>query len=220
MPVKGYWIEPDAVPGIAARNTPFRPDLDRGTADFVDDYLKQMGVPGGYHGRWERLLQELGVEQPVRETVEQVNRVTPEQSNTEPLGQRIVREAVEKHRSDQDKQRFDDLVQGLDWNDETQAFRDSETEHETSQNVPAVLRLTLAAFRGRDAEQLPTRVLLDDLGGTLNATQLGRLMGLCNVSPIENVIWNEKRSRGYARDDIETSIKRGGWPQTAFGWEP
>ena len=221
MPVKGYWIEPDAVPGIAKRNAPFRPNLDAGTADAVDAYLKQMGVPGGYHGRWDRLLKELDVEQVA---VEHVNRPTDTPSDTatapEPMGQRMVREAVEKHRSDQEKQRFDDLVKGLDWDSETEAFRDSETEHETSRDVPAVLRLTLAAFRGRNAEQLPTRVLLDDLGGTLNATQLGRLMGLCNVSPIENVIWNDKRSRGYARDDIETSIKRGGWPQTAFSWEP
>jgi len=50
---------------------------------------------------------------------------------------------------------------------------------------------------------------------------LGRLMGLCSVSPVENIEWNgEKRARGYTWDDVETSVKRGSWTQGAFDWNP
>lgn len=221
MPVKGYWIEPDAVPGIAKRNAQYRPKLDGETADFVDAYLTQMGVPGGYYGRWDRLFQELGVETPAPK---HVHRPTDTPRNapteTEPMGQRMVREAVEKHRSDQEKDRFDDLIRNSGWDAETESFRDSEAVRDVPKNAPAVLRLMAQAFLARDAKQLPTKVLIADLGGTLTPHTLGRLMGHCGVSPVQNVAWQNKVSRGYRWEDVETSLKRNDWPQQAFDWEP
>jgi len=224
MPVKGYWIHPDAVPGIAKRNAEYRPPLDRGTADAVHEYLTQMGVPGGYHGRWDRLFQELGVDVPEQRATEHVNRPTdtPGDTATQPetMGQRVVREAVEKHRSDQEKQRFDDLVRNSGWDPETESFRDSETVRDVPANAPPILRLMAKAFLARDAEQLPTKVLIADLGGTLTPHTLGRLMGHCAVSPVNNIVWDGKPVRGYRWEDVETSLKRNSWPTQAFDWEP
>lgn len=218
MPVKGYWIEPDAVPGIASRNAQHRPKLDQKTADFVDAYLLALGVPGGYHGRWDRLLKELGVGQVA---AEHVNRSTEAPAAVpESLGQKVVREAVERSRSDQEKQRFDDLVRNSGWDAETESFRDAETVRDVPRNAPAILRLMAQAFLARDAEQLPTKTLIDDLGGTLTAHALGRLMGHCGVSPVQNVVWQGKVSRGYRWEDVETSLKRNDWPKQAFDWEP
>ena len=232
MPAKGYWIEPSAVPGIAARNAVFRPMLDRETANAVHERLEQLGVPGGYYGRWDRLFETLGwnvswadpVERPVETpTVPQQNTAT----ETESPGQRIVREAVErsraeraKQRADQDKQRFDEIVSASGWDSETESWNSAETVRDVPSHAPPVLRLMAQAFIARDAEQLPSRVLVDDLGGMLNVTQLGRLMGHCGVSPVENVIWNGKRSRGYRWEDVETSLKRNSWPPQAFEWTP
>jgi hypothetical protein len=217
MPVKGFWIEPDAVPGIAARNAQYRPQLDRETADAVHEHLEQLGVPGGYHGRWDRLLQELGVSQLA---VEHVNRPADTPGNVESMGQKVVREAVERSRSDQEKQRFDDLVRNSGWDDETESFRDAEAVRDVPRNAPAILRLMAQAFLARDAEQLPTKVLINDLGGTLTPHALGRLMGHCSVSPVHNVIWDGKSVRGYRWVDVETSLKRNDWPTQAFDWEP
>lgn len=225
IPAKGYWIHPDTIPGIAKRNAEYRPPLDRGTADAVHEYLTQMGVPGGYHGRWDRLFQDLGVEltRPER-PAEHVNRPTDTPGDTaaqpESMGQRIVREAVERDRADQEKQRFDELVRNSGWDSETESFRDSETVRDVPANAPAILRLMAQAFLARDAEQLPTKVLIADLGGTLTPHTLGRLMGHCAVSPVNNIIWDGKPVRGYRWEDVETSLKRNSWPPQAFDWEP
>jgi hypothetical protein len=155
-----------------------------------------------------------------RETAEHVNRSTETSGNVEQPGARAVREAVEKHRSDQDKQRFDDLIRNSGWDIETESFRDSDTVRDVPRNAPPILRLMAQAFLARDAEQLPTKVLITDLGGTLTAHALGRLMGHCSVSPVHNVIWDGKSVRGYRWVDVETSLKRNDWPQQAFDWEP
>jgi hypothetical protein len=226
MPAKGYWIHPDAVPGIAKRNAEYRPPLDRGTADAVHAYLEQMGVPGGYYGRWGRLLQELGVEHVAAEqAVEHGNRST--ETQPESYGARMVREAVERSRAeraqkraDQEKQRFDEIVSGAGWDAETESWDSSGTVRDVPGNAPPVLRLMAQAFIARDAEQLPTKLLIADLGGTLTPHTLGRLMGHCGVSPVQNLIWNGKSVRGYRWEDVETSLKRNSWPPQAFDWQP
>lgn len=222
MPVKAYRIEEDTIPGIAKRNAVFRPMLDAGTADAVDEGLKQLGVPGGYYGRWDRLFQELGVEQ--RQPVQQRNTVTETPGNTatetESPGQRVVREAVEKHRADQEKQRFEDIVSGAGWDAETESWDSAGTVRDVPSHAPPVLRLMAQAFLARDAEQLPTKLLIADLGGTLTPHALGRLMGHCGVSPRPQVVWQNKVSRGYAWEDIETSLKRNDWPPQAYDWSP
>lgn len=224
MPVKAYWIESGAVPGIAARNAEYRPDLDRETADSVHEYLKRLGVPGGYYGRWDRLFKELGLE---RQEPEHVNVSTETPANTESMGQRIVREAVERdraeraeQRSDQEKQRFEEMIRNSGWDPETESWDAAETVRAVPAHAPAVLRLMAQAFIARDAEQLPTKLLLADLGGTLTAHALGRLMGHCGVSPVPEVVWQNKVSRGYRWVDVETSLKRNDWPKQAFDWEP
>jgi len=228
MPVKGYWIHPSTIPGIAQRNAQYRPNLDRGTADAVHERLEQLGVPGGYYGRWDRLFQELGIE-PVK--AEQVNRSTetPGDTATQPetMGQRMVREAVERaraeraeQRADQEKQRFDEIVSGAGWDSETESWDSSGTVRDVPSHAPPVLRLMAQAFIARDAEQLPTKVLLADLGGTLTPHALGRLMGHCGVSPVPEVVWQNKVSRGYRWVDVETSLKRNDWPKQAFDWQP
>ena len=88
-------------------------------------------------------------------------------------------------------------------------------------NVPPILRCMLAVFRGRgNPDALPTRLLCEELPGDLNPTSLGRLMALCSVSPIPELIWEGRRVRGYTRDSIETSVKRGSWTLGAGDWKP
>lgn len=221
MPAKAYYLEPTVIPGVAKRNTVFRPELDAGTADAVHETLERLGVPGGYHGRWDRLFQELGIE-PVR-----VEQRVPQPEQPESMGQRVVREAVERSRAeraqqaaDLEKQRFDDIVEQAGWNSETEQWDSVETVRSVPSHAPAVLRLMAQAFLARDAEQLPTKVLVADLGGTLTPHALGRLMGHCGVSPRPQVVWDGKVSRGYAWEDVETSLKRNSWPPQAFDWQP
>jgi hypothetical protein len=224
MPVKGYWIDPDTIPGIAQRNSQYRAKLDAETANAVHEYLEQMGVSGGYYGRWNRTLQALGVEQVERprDTVPERPTGTPT-AEQQPVKQdspaaQKVRDAVAKHRSDQDKQRFEELVRNSGWDSETGQFVEQSGVPEQA-TVPPILRLTLAAFDARNAEQLPTKVIVSDLPGTPTEHTLGRLMRLCQVSGTE-VIWDGKRRRGYTRDAIETAIKTSSWQPGAFSWEP
>lgn len=61
MPAKGYWLAPDTIAGVAASNARHRADLDDETAEAVHQALLAHGVPGGYHGRWDRFRAEVGM---------------------------------------------------------------------------------------------------------------------------------------------------------------
>lgn len=219
MPAKGYWIEPSTIPGIAETNTVWAAELDRGTADAVHAGLTAMGVAGGYYGRWDRIRASLGV--PSQRPTD-----TPVAETSRPLSQpgpasQVVQDRIKASRAKRDDDTFQALVSAsfetVELGDDGTFLRDVST---VPDSAPPVLRLTLAVFKGRgNPETLPSRVICEELPGEITAKALGRLMALCNVAGGE-VVWDGKRARGYTRDDIETSVKRGSWTQGAFDWTP
>ena len=214
MPAKGYWVEPETIPGIAQTNSQWSGTLDAGTADAVHTELVSQGVPGGYHGRWDRLTGTT----PVSAELTSAPAARPTEIAEASHGAKLVQDAMRKSRETREAERelaaFDAIVSGESWGDEEKAAP------ALPDTVPAILRLMLASFVARSADALPTQVLLDDLPGGMTPHALGRLMALCSVSPSQNVTWEGKRVRGYDRDAIETSIKRGSWTKGATDWTP
>lgn len=107
LAAKGYWIEEDAIWGIAITNAPYQPDLDDFTVSEIEAALSRAGVSGGYAGRWDRYRHELGYD--VAETSQggasetpggpsQDPSQQPSQEASESRGAQLVREAVERHR--------------------------------------------------------------------------------------------------------------------------
>lgn len=242
MPAKAFYIEPDAIPGIAATNAQWTAELDRGTADFVHETLTHLGVPGGYYGRWDRLCKVLRCDVPSQASRPVSGAPVPSQDGTRDgdtgrpaetsqydgsRGRQVVQDAIAAGRAKRDDDTFQRLI---DANFETVELGDDETGDSGTHlrdiapvpaSVPPILRLMLAVFKARGlAESLPSRVIADDLPGEITVHTLGRLMGHCNVSPIENIAWEGKRARGYTRDAVETAVKRGSWNKQAFDWEP
>lgn len=239
MGAKGYYTPEDSVRGISITNAPYQPDMDDFTVSAIEAALSQAGVSGGYAGRWDRLRTELGYDLPetsqggVSETPggpSQDASQGPSQEVAETRGAQLVRDAVERHRRETSDAEFERLMQaefpGGELSGETgtapsQASRAGAAE---TAEVPAILRYLAAIFGAHDMpDQLPTRVLVDDLPGDLNAHQLGRLANLCGFTSVENVKDGDKRVRGYNRADVLAAIGRaqdGKMPPAAYGWTP
>lgn len=224
MPAKGYWVHPSTIPGIAETNAQWVVGLDRGTADAVHAGLLAAGVPGGYYGRWDRVRASLGLTVSPSQPVVSRYVGTPETAPSQTPGpaETAVRDALARGRAKRDETAFDDLMRAsfetVELEEDGTFLRDVSAVPE---NAPPILRLILATFKGRgNPAALPTRVICGDLPGEVTPKALGRLMSLCNVSPTENIPWDGKRARGYTRDDVETSVKRGSWTQGAFDWKP
>lgn len=241
MAAKGYWVHPDTIPSIATSNAQWCAELDRETADYVHETLVRAGIKGGYYGRWDRICETLGRAVPSHvsrpsDTAETVS----SQAETRPSdtadtasqydgsrGAKAVRDAVERSRSQREEQAFNDLIRANF--DAVPAVEDGADPDSVGQLVPAdltpdgvppILGCVLAVFRGRgNPEELPTKVLCDELPGEISGKAFGRLMALCNV-PGGEVTWDGKRARGYTRDNVETSVKRGSWTAGAFDWQP
>lgn len=218
MAAKGFWVDPATIPGLAQTNAQWVGTLDAGTADYIHAGLEQLGVSGGYYGRWDRLTGR-------RPTVSSQAVPRPTETVGQYDGSRgrdAVRDAVAASRASRDDETFRALV---DANFETVELGDDETHlrdiAKTPDSVPPILGCMLAVFRGRgNPDALPTKVLCEELPGDVSPKALGLLMGHCNVSPIQNVIWEGKSVRGYSRDAIETSVKRGSWSLRASDWRP
>lgn len=227
MPAKAYWVDEDLIPGMAVTNSGYRPDVDAETVELIEAALSLAGVSGGYAGRWDRLRETLGyASHAPSQTASQAPSQEPSQgggaeTSQESRGARLVQEAIDAGRAERERLKFDAIVSA-----NFAETGDDETPLETvpvqlPETVPPVLRLMLAAFKARgNPDDLPTRILCEDLPGDLNPTALGRLMGHCNVSPGENIVWEGKRARGYTRDAVETAIKRGSFNAQAFDWRP
>jgi hypothetical protein len=213
MPVKGYRIESETIPGIARSNAAWAGTLDRETADFVHAELVAAGVPGGYYGRWDRIRQAMGLE---TETAVSQPETKPQSQAAVSPGAQAVHDAVSAARSKRETERIDATFEEL-----VSQLKPESQPVETTANVPPILRLMLAVFHAHgDPTALPTKVLCQEIPGDLTAHALGRLMGLCNVSPVQNITWDGTRNvRGYELDALETSIKRGSWTQRAFDWD-
>lgn len=218
MPAKGYWLHPGVIPSVAQANAQWAGELDQGTADYVHEVLVKAGVEGGYYGRWERLCAVLGCDVPA--SAARVSDVpvaaTPEPPRPSPAS-KAIQDAIAARRTKAEDDEFQSLM-GAN-------FADEELTPTTScvpDAAPPILRMILSVFSGLgNPDALPTKAILDEIQPTMTAKALGRLMGLCNVSPTENIVWNgEPRARGYTRDSIETSIKRGSWTKGAFDWQP
>lgn len=238
LPSKAFWVDPSTIPGIAETNAGWNASLDRETADYVHATLEQAGIPGGYYGRWDRLRSDMGLtpetETPRRPSVPETPRAETVERGT--AGRQTVERAVAERRSQRERDEFDELIKASFgdaqrlWDEfsETKVPSEPETAPELPQypeTVPAILRLIMAVFHGHGMpDALPTQVITDELeqvtGRKLTGHALGRLMGLCNVSPGQGIVWDGKPVRGYRRDDIETSIKRGTWTPGAGDWQP
>lgn len=232
MPAKGFWVHPSTIPGLAQTNAQWTPELDKPTADYVHAELLALGVPGGYYGRWDRwsgrvpASQSAVSSQPVSPSQPIPSR--PTETNGTPgqydgsRGRDAVRDAVQASRAKREAEAFDQLMSAnfetVEVGDETH-LRDVSSAPD---GAPAILRCMLAVFKGRgNPEFLPSRTLCEELPGEpkLTTTALGKLMALCSVSPGEGV-WEGKRARGYTRDALETSVKRGSWTLGAADWRP
>jgi hypothetical protein len=225
VPVKGYWIEPDTIPSIAKSNAQWTAELDQETADYVHETLVKAGVTGGYYGRWDRICETLG-----RAVPSHVSRATDTPSQpavpSQPdaarydgsRGAQTVRDAVAQSRAKREADTFEQLMAsaGFTQGSETAA----ETDTVIPETAPPILRHILRLMDALSEDQLPSRVICAELPGEMTVQMLGRLMGLCSVSPVESIIWSGKRARGYTRDDVETSVKRGSWTKGAFDWQP
>lgn len=220
MPVKGFWTDPDTIPSIATSNAQWCAELDRETADHVHETLLQAGVPGGYHGRWDRVCETLGRPVPARfagvsPTPEIVSRPT-ETPYDGSRGKQAVQDAVERSRAKREAETFQSLMESAGF---TQGSETVDPGTEVPETAPPILRHIIRIMQALGASQLPSRVICDELPGEMTPKALGRLMGLCNVSGTE-VIWDGKRARGYTLDDVETAVKRASWTQGAFDWRP
>lgn len=248
MPAKGYWVDPDTIPGIARTNAQWAGTLDDETASYVHKTLVAAGVPGGYFGRWDRLGKTLGVHVPggtiFSAGTSQASRPASQDRPSETAetsqsydgskGRQAVQDAVAASRAKRDAETFDALVSANFKTHEMDGF-DPETGDARPEEpfvvlenvgtlpegVPPILRSVLAVFRGRGNEAaLPSRVICEHLPGEMTPKALSLLMSHCNVSPIQNLIWEGKSVRGYSRDAVETSVKRGSWNDQAFKWQP
>lgn len=59
LPIKGWWLDPILIPGLAQTNAEHRPDLEEDAVDYVERVLAAAGCPGGYVGRWDRFRDAL-----------------------------------------------------------------------------------------------------------------------------------------------------------------
>lgn len=226
MPAKGYWVDPDVIPSLAECNAQWNAELDRGTADYVHDTLVAAGVPGGYYGRWDRLCETLGRDVPshvsrATDTPSQTGTARPTDTASQYDGSRgaqVVRDAVERSRAARQDETFQRLMEGAGFTEGTETADWNEAH--IPETAPPILRHMLRIMQAMSASQLPTKVICAELPGEMTPQALGRLMALCNVSPVENIIWNGSRARGYTWDAVETSVKRGSWTQGAFDWQP
>lgn len=246
LPAKAFFVEPTTIPGIAQTNTQWTASLDRETADHVHAVLERAGVPGGYYGRWDRIRSELGYEPVERPTIETDSETVERRlSGTErgTAGRSAVERAVAERRAARDAEQigterdaFEELM--------GRNFERFPTVEELLSNsgppvpvgplpelpkypktVPPILRTIMAIYHGHGMpDALPTAVILAELeqltGRKLTPHLLGRLLGLCRVSPVQGVMWDNKPVRGYKRDDFETSIKGGSWEPGADAWTP
>lgn len=229
MPAKGYWLDQSVIPSVAESNAQWVAELDHGTAEHIHRRLTDAGVPGGYYGRWDRLCAKLGCDTP-----SQVTRATassrptdtprpvdrPTETSDTGRASKAVQDAIAASRAKRDDETFRSLWEAnFDDTAEAETLQDTGTIPE---GVPPILRCMLAVFKGRgNPEALPTKLILaEPVFGGMSPHVLGRLMALCNVAPGENVIWEGKRHRGYTRDDLETSAKRGTWTSGADQWRP
>lgn len=233
MPAKGFWVDPSTIPGLAQTNAQWTAELDKPTADYVHAKLVALGVPGGYHDRWDRWMGRVPASQ---SAVSSHPAVPPSQDApsrpTETTGtpgqydgsrgRDAVRDAVAASRAKREAETFEQLwtanFETVEVGDETH-LRDVSSAPD---NAPPILKCMLAVFKGRgNPEFLPSRTLCEELPGEpkMTTTALGKLMALCSVSPGEGV-WEGKRARGYTRDALETSVKRGSWTLGAADWRP
>lgn len=231
MAAKGYWVHPDTIPSIATSNAQWCAELDRETADYVHETLVRAGIKGGYYGRWDRICEALGrpvpshVSRPIdtAETVSSQAETRPSDTASQSQydgsrGAKAVRDAVERSRSQREEKAFRELMEGAGFTEGSErADWDEATVPDTA---PPILRHVLRIMQALGASKLPSRVICQELPGEMSTKALGLLMGLCNVSPVENIEWNGKRARGYTWDDVETSVKRGSWTAGAFDWQP
>lgn len=53
LPVKGYWLDPKLIPGVATTNARYKPQLEQKAVEAVEAALKAAGLPS-YAERWAR----------------------------------------------------------------------------------------------------------------------------------------------------------------------
>lgn len=248
MLAKSHWVDPANIAGMAITNAQYQPELDDETLRAVETKMAEMGVPGGYASRWDRLREALGY--PVREAV-QLSHGVPHQvphdlphngprtlphETPEDRGLRLVNEAIAADRSVREAAASEasfEAITGHAWDEAAGVWRETELPHDMPTEerddpdvIPPILRHLVAVFAGRAEDKLPTRVILEHLPGELTATKLGRLANICGFTSIENIADEEApggRARGYAQADVLRALSQarlGKMPKAAFDWVP
>lgn len=202
LPVKGYWVAPGDISGLALSLAPYRPDLEQDCAEHVHQVLLGLGAAGGFYGRWDRLARDLGeTHRPQDVPAAPVSPVpsggdtgdgTRPMSRAERMG---LPESplIAKIRADRDKRKGQETGQeaGHDGAESQPAARDmspaelealfnapaAEGSHvpadEAARVVPAILTTLANIFEARDAERLHTRQILLELpGGGEDSTRM------------------------------------------------
>lgn len=239
LPVKGYWLAPASIGGIAVTNSQHRADLDNGTADAVHAALVAAGVPGGYYGRWDRYADQMsrvsgGAVSPGQDA--------PQGQETSPAGG--TRQADPKGLTTAERlglpesklvpsplagvsqdAEFADIVRNLQVA-EPERPRDtaaSEARPAPAERVPTILVTVARIFTTLGADRLHTQRILDELPGEMTGRRLSLLMNLCGVSvQPEPLDIDGKRARGYLAADIHRALGRARagyeFPQAAYDW--
>lgn len=154
MLAKSHWVDPANIAGMAITNAQYQPELDDETLRAVEAKMSEMGVPGGYAARWDRLREALGY--PVREAAQlshglphQLSHGLPHQvshevshqvphdrpsgasgETPEARGLRLVREAMAAAQTEReaasDEATFE-TIRGHAWDEAAGAWRETET---------------------------------------------------------------------------------------------
>lgn len=232
LPVKGYMLDPTLIPGLAATNARFKPQLEQTAVDAVEAALRAADLPA-YADRWARwhgtndgdtvptqrpltTAERLGLpESPIVAQIvkdRDTDRDTPRDTGGDTTGD-----------SDRDDSGDTDGDMSPDWggdmspDDEVAMLRDmwdkpaAEGGHvpydEAEQVVPSILAVVHNLFAARGATRLHTQAILDELPGEMTPRRFGLLMAHCGVAKVPNAFEVDGvTARGYDVADVDRAI--------------
>ena len=229
LPIKGYLIRPVFIPGLAATNATYKPQLEADAVDTVEAKLAALGLPS-YAGRWARYAGARGDIRP--------QDVPPQRPQTvaERLGlpeSPIIAQILADRDTDRDTARDIDgdtsgdtagdiggdmspeaeLALLRDMWDMPAADGEDVPYDEAEQFVPAILAAVHNLFGALNATRLHTQTILDvfNVEGAppMIAPRFGLLMAHCGVVKVPNAFdVDGVTGRGYDVADVDRAIQR------------
>ncbi|MCA1841653.1 MAG: hypothetical protein LC792_00420 [Actinobacteria bacterium] len=248
MPIKGYWLEPSLIPGVAKTNARFKPQLEAAAVAAVEAALRAAELPA-YADRWARFhgtttgdtvpaqrpqttAERLGL--PESPIVAQIlkDRDTGRDTSGDTTGDKAGdtgRDTAGDQAGDMSPDRGGDMSPDA----ELAMLRDmwdapaAEGGHvpydEAEQVVPTILAVVHNLFGARGVTRLHTQAILDELPGEMTPRRFGLLMAHCGVAKVPNAFEVDGvTARGYDVADVDRAISsaRGGMKlnPAAFDW--